>query len=111
MAKEPGIIVDINTLANISLGGKKIDIFELMEIWQKGNVLFYKGNQGHKPIRMAKNDGVFVDISKLPQKKIDEIFNRLSKGDDESVDVEENIDTVLKEIKEKNSKPYDLKGE
>lgn len=102
-----GIAIDIRTLI-MDAGGRKIHAGELLEIYGKTGTLLYDGGKGNKPISLDKKQGVFVDISKLSQEKIDEIYNTFNPA---SENIKEDIDNVLEEIKEKNRKTYDLSDE
>lgn len=121
--KKKGIAIDIRTLA-INSGGAKINASDLLDLWEKKAILLYDGSKGEKPILFDKGTGVYIDVSKMSPEGIDEIYN-ITKSNIKKVDLnekdlnkdkpipeEENtINKVLKEIKERNSEPYDLSGE
>lgn len=75
-----GIAVDLNTISNIKVGGRKISPLDIMEIYKKSKTLFYIGTDGNKPEVLTKGFSlrkpIFIDISALTEKEIDELLNK-----------------------------------
>jgi len=76
-----GIIIDINTLYGIP----NVKAYELMHFWRTVHILLYDGKKGNKPMLVDKEQGVLVDVSKLPEADIKELVAKLKTGEKLSI--------------------------
>ena len=59
---KPQIAVDINSISNFTVGGKRITSSEIMDIYRKERVLFYNSTKGYAPTTSTTVMTVIGDI-------------------------------------------------
>jgi hypothetical protein len=74
--KEKRLIIDVNTLPDLTIGGKRITVAELFQLYRNGGPFLYDGSKGNAPIPIDDDTEIrFVDIKTLSEEEIEKIYN------------------------------------
>lgn len=84
------IAIDVDSINNISQGGKRVDVYHIIQLYRKKGVFVYKSSDGNKPIVLSRG------IISRPVKIID--YDKLNDRDKEKLLIKHKMKSIKHQL-------------